>query len=90
MKKLAAAACAPLVVLLAACGALPGDFGTSGAAATAPAAAASAITPNASLVVQGIPPIPQAPRVRDVRLSQLRAALPWAARALGLPPPDGA
>ena len=34
-------------------------------------------------------PIPTAPRVRRVQLDQLRVALPWAARALGLPPPDG-
>ena len=38
----------------------------------------------------GLPPIPQAPKVRGVQLSQLRAALPWAQRALGLPPLDGA
>jgi hypothetical protein len=37
----------------------------------------------------GGPPIPSAPRVRDVQLSQLRSALPWAVRALGLPPLDG-
>jgi hypothetical protein len=37
----------------------------------------------------GLPPIPQAPAVRGVQLSQLRAALPWAVRALGLPPLDG-
>jgi hypothetical protein len=37
----------------------------------------------------GLPPITQAPMVRDVQLSQLRAALPWAVRALGLPPLDG-
>ena len=33
------------------------------------------------------PPIPTAPTVRDVQLIQARTALPWAARALGLPPP---
>jgi len=37
----------------------------------------------------GRPPIPNAPRVRHVQLSQLRSALPWAVRALGLPPLDG-
>jgi hypothetical protein len=35
----------------------------------------------------GLPPIPTAPHVRKVQLAQLRTALPWAARALGLPPP---
>jgi hypothetical protein len=33
------------------------------------------------------PPIPTAPHVRPVQLRQARTALPWAARALGLPPP---
>lgn len=37
----------------------------------------------------GLPVIPQAPLARRVQLSQLRAALPWAVRALGLPPLDG-
>jgi hypothetical protein len=37
----------------------------------------------------GAPPIPNAPRVREVQLSQLRSALPWAVRTLGLPPLDG-
>jgi hypothetical protein len=36
----------------------------------------------------GRPPIPEAPRVRWLQLRQLRMALPWAARVLGLPPPD--
>jgi aminoglycoside phosphotransferase (APT) family kinase protein len=35
----------------------------------------------------GLPIIPHAPRVRAVQLVQLRVALPWAARTLGLPPP---
>ena len=35
----------------------------------------------------GLPVIPQAPRVREVQRVQLAAALPWAARVLGLPPP---
>jgi hypothetical protein len=33
----------------------------------------------------GLPPPPTAPHVRAVQLSQLRTALPWAARALDLP-----
>jgi hypothetical protein len=37
----------------------------------------------------GLPPVEGAPGVRGVQLSQLRSALPWVARALGLPPPDG-
>ena len=36
----------------------------------------------------GLPSIPTAPRVRAVQLAQLRTALPWPARALGLRPPD--
>jgi hypothetical protein len=36
----------------------------------------------------GLPAIANAPRVRWIQLRQLRIALPWAARALGLPPPD--
>ncbi len=35
----------------------------------------------------GLPIIPQAPRVREVQLSQLRHALPWMCRALKLPVP---
>jgi Phosphotransferase enzyme family len=35
----------------------------------------------------GLPPPATAPRVREVQLAQLRVALPWAARALGLDPP---
>ena len=35
----------------------------------------------------GRPPIPEAPHVRGLQLRQARTALPWAARALGLPPP---
>jgi aminoglycoside phosphotransferase (APT) family kinase protein len=37
----------------------------------------------------GLPQIPDAPRVRWIQLEQLRVALPWAARALGLGPLDG-
>ena len=37
----------------------------------------------------GKPVIPTAPRVRVVQKQQLRTALPWAVRALGLPPLDG-
>ncbi len=36
----------------------------------------------------GLPLIPDAPGVRKIQLRQLRIALPWVARALGLPPPD--
>ncbi len=35
----------------------------------------------------GRPPPPTGPRVRDVQREQLTVALPWAARALGLPDP---
>ncbi|NUP07347.1 MAG: aminoglycoside phosphotransferase family protein [Polyangiaceae bacterium] len=35
----------------------------------------------------GLPPIPDAPHVRAVQLQQLRPALLWAARELGLPAP---
>ncbi len=35
----------------------------------------------------GLPPPQPGSRVREVQLSQLRVALPWAARGLGLPPP---
>jgi hypothetical protein len=35
----------------------------------------------------GRPPPPTGPRVRIVQREQLTVALPWAARALGLPPP---
>ncbi len=38
----------------------------------------------------GMPDIPLAPFVRRVQREQLLAALPWAIRALGLPPADGA
>lgn len=34
----------------------------------------------------GLPLIPDAPRVREVQRRQLETALPWAVRALGLPP----
>ncbi|RKT53839.1 phosphotransferase [Saccharothrix australiensis] len=37
----------------------------------------------------GLPVIPTAPGVRAIQLVQLRTALPWAARALDLPPLDG-
>jgi hypothetical protein len=36
----------------------------------------------------GDPPIPDATHVRPLQVRQARTALPWAARALGLPPPD--
>jgi hypothetical protein len=35
----------------------------------------------------GLPPPPTAPHVRGIQLAQLRVALPWAARELGLEPP---
>lgn len=38
----------------------------------------------------GKPPLDLGEQVRQVQVMQLRSALPWAARALGLPPPDGA
>lgn len=38
----------------------------------------------------GLPPLPAAPRVRAFQLAQLREALPWTTRALGLEPADGA
>jgi hypothetical protein len=37
----------------------------------------------------GDPPILDALHVRPLQIMQSRTALPWAARALGLPPPDG-
>jgi aminoglycoside phosphotransferase (APT) family kinase protein len=37
----------------------------------------------------GRPPPEGAPAVRTAQLVQLKTALPWACRALGLPPPDG-
>jgi len=37
----------------------------------------------------GLPTIPDAPRVRLVQWQQLQTALPWAVRALGLPPLPG-
>ena len=37
----------------------------------------------------GLPPVPQAPLVRQVQLQQLGPALAWAIRALGLAPLDG-
>ncbi len=36
----------------------------------------------------GLPAIPQAPHARPLQLMQSKTALPWAARALGLPPPS--
>ena len=37
----------------------------------------------------GKPPLKDAPLVRQLQLAQLKSALPWAIRALGLPPLDG-
>lgn len=36
----------------------------------------------------GLSPVPQAPHARPLQLMQTKTALPWAARLLGLPPPD--
>ena len=36
-----------------------------------------------------LPHIEDAPRVRGAQRDSLKACLPWAARLLGLPPPDG-
>ncbi|MGH2559388.1 MAG: aminoglycoside phosphotransferase family protein [Thermomicrobiales bacterium] len=36
-----------------------------------------------------LPVPPTAPRVREIQKRQLEVVLPWAARRLGLPPPDG-
>jgi len=56
----------------------------------------AAITPGVAALVAGffasdagLPTIPHAPGVRGIQLRQLRVALPWAASALGLEPPDG-
>ena len=38
----------------------------------------------------GLPDIPGSPFVRRVQREQLSTALPWAIRALGLPPPEPA
>jgi hypothetical protein len=35
----------------------------------------------------GLPPIPNAPRVRVIQQIQLKTGFPWAVRALGLPTP---
>ncbi|MGV9295829.1 phosphotransferase [Amycolatopsis sp. NPDC003676] len=58
---------------------------------------AAAVSPGVAALVAGffaskagLPVIPHAPRVRDIQRRQLEVALPWAARALELPPPDGA
>jgi hypothetical protein len=37
----------------------------------------------------GLPPLPGRPTLRTLQLGMLRQSLAWAARALGLPPPDG-
>lgn len=59
-----------------------------------PEVAAPGVPPELAAVVAsyfcahaGRPPIPTAPNVRPAQLRQARTALPWAARALGLPPP---
>ena len=35
-----------------------------------------------------LPPVPDPPRLRRGQLEQLKIALPWACRELGLPEPD--
>jgi hypothetical protein len=35
-----------------------------------------------------LPPVPDSPRLRQAQLEQLKIALPWACRELGLPEPD--
>jgi len=58
--------------------------------ALAPAAPQWAATISGYFAARaGQPSIPNAPRVRAVQLSQLRSALSWAVRSLGLPPLDG-
>lgn len=37
----------------------------------------------------GLPAVPDAPRLRQAQLAQLKSALPWTVRALDLPPLDG-
>jgi hypothetical protein len=38
--------------------------------------------------VAALPPVPDSPRLRRTQLEQLKIALPWACRELGLPEPD--
>jgi hypothetical protein len=59
----------------------PEDVPASGAAELA-AACAGFFRAHAAR-----PPIPTAPHVRPLQLRHARTALPWAARALGLPSP---
>jgi hypothetical protein len=47
----------------------------------------AAITSGFFAARAGLPLIERAPGVRRVQLQQLESALPWAIRALGLPPP---
>ncbi len=61
----------------------------------APAEVAPGVPAELAAVVAGYfcahagrPPIPTAPGVRPIQLRQARTALPWAARALGLPEPS--
>ena len=62
-------------------GPAPEDLGLSG---TYAALLAGFFAHQASL-----PPLPKAPTVRETQRTHLRAALPWAARVLGLPEVDG-
>ncbi len=47
----------------------------------------AALVAGTFAAVAGLPADPPPPRVREVQRRQLATALPWAARALGLPPP---
>jgi hypothetical protein len=47
---------------------------------------AAAASYFATVAVQ--PPVPDSPRLRRGQLDQLKVALPWACRELGLPEPD--
>ena len=38
--------------------------------------------------VAALPPVPDSPRLRHGQLDQLKIAVPWACRELGLPEPD--
>jgi hypothetical protein len=58
--------------------------------AVLPDAAAEAAVVSGFLAARaGQPPIPGAPAIRPLQLEQLRHALPWACRELGLPLPSG-
>lgn len=48
----------------------------------------AAVTSGFFAANAGLPGIPNAPKVREIQRIQLRSALPWAARALRLNPPE--